>query len=376
MKNVDVIIIGAGVAGATAAFHLAKEGINVTLLDKGNVKSLRPCAGGMAASVQNWFPFELEPIVEETIRKVVFTWHLSDKVEANLPGSSPFWIVAREKLDQFLVNKAVNEGADNITSCEVIDICRNQERWQITSKEGLQIESKGLIIADGSNSPWPTTLNLGPQKPYFASTTSVRLNGRGLLEKGTSLFEFGLVRHGFAWAFPMGEFVNVGVGTFVGKDSTDRTKVLEKLLPSIGFSADSGIRTVSKLRVWNGHHPLDGNGVIAIGDAASLCDPFLAEGIRPAILSGFEGAKAMKEWINGNSKRLTPYTKAIKKDWGISMSWGKRISQVFYRLPRLGYQLGIKRPTAPQRIAQILSGEMTYEAIAKRVIRRLLLKRN
>jgi hypothetical protein len=45
---------------------------------------------------------------------------------------------------------------------------------------------------------------------------------------------------------------------------------------------------------------------------------------------------------------------------------------VFYRVPRVGYQLGIKRPTAPQRIAQILSGEMGYGDIAQRVIRRLL----
>lgn len=54
------------------------------------------------------------------------------------------------------------------------------------------------------------------------------------------------------------------------------------------------------------------------------------------------------------------------------MAWGKRISQVFYRFPKVGYQLGVKRPTAPKRIAQILSGEMSYEDIAKRVIKRLL----
>ena len=50
------------------------------------------------------------------------------------------------------------------------------------------------------------------------------------------------------------------------------------------------------------------------------------------------------------------------------MTWGRRIAQVFYRFPRTGYQLGVKRKTAPKRIAQILSGEMSYEDIAKRVI--------
>ena len=56
------------------------------------------------------------------------------------------------------------------------------------------------------------------------------------------------------------------------------------------------------------------------------------------------------------------------------MAWGRRIAQVFYRFPRTGYQFGVKRKTAPKRIAQILSGEMSYEDIAKRVIRRLLTK--
>ena len=69
---------------------------------------------------------------------------------------------------------------------------------------------------------------------------------------------------------------------------------------------------------------------------------------------------------------LNHYSKTMRKRWGNSMAWGKRISQVFYRFPRVGYQLGIKRPTAPKRIAQILSGEMGYEDIAQRVIKRLL----
>jgi len=68
------------------------------------------------------------------------------------------------------------------------------------------------------------------------------------------------------------------------------------------------------------------------------------------------------------------YTKKINNIWGKSMAWGRRIAQVFYRFPRTGYQLGVKRKTAPKRIAQILSGEMSYEDIAKRVIRRLLTK--
>ena len=116
----------------------------------------------------------------------------------------------------------------------------------------------------------------------------------------------------------------------------------------------------------------NGDGILLVGDAASLCDPFLAEGLRPALMSGFEAAKSIINWLDGNVDSLDEYTKTMKRKWGNSMAWGNRIAQVFYRFPKVGYQLGVKRPTAPKRIAQILSGEMSYEDISKRVINRLL----
>jgi flavin-dependent dehydrogenase len=128
--------------------------------------------------------------------------------------------------------------------------------------------------------------------------------------------------------------------------------------------------------VWNGHHRLDGNGIAVVGDAASLCDPFLAEGLRPALMSGCEAARHLSQWLKGDSRDLRGYSRAMRERWGESMAWGRRIAQVFYRFPGVGYQLGIKRPTAPRRIAQILSGEMGYGDIAQRVIKRLLLQRN
>ena len=125
---------------------------------------------------------------------------------------------------------------------------------------------------------------------------------------------------------------------------------------------------------------------VVVGDAASLCDPFLAEGLRPALLSGVRAAEAidrsltaLRQGATGDqaaaADALAEYSAVMRREWGESMAWGRRIAQVFYRVPKVGYQLGIKRPTAPQRIAQILSGEMGYGDIAQRVIKRLLFQR-
>ena len=373
MSFQDVLIIGAGAAGSSTAFHLAQLGKKVTLLEKNSEPITKPCGGGIASSVQKLFPFELTPVVEEVITKVEFTWRMKDKVVADLSGSEPFWIVNRTKLDEYLIDKAINAGAEILRSFQVSKLEDSKGIWKVHSKDGRQLEAKAIVIADGSSSTWPNIFKLGPQRLHHASTLSVRLKGRGNLKKGTTWFEFGLVHHGFAWAFPMQDQVNLGVGTFLGKDSKiNNNYLLKDLLPSLGFDADAGERIEAPLRVWNGHSNLHGERIIAIGDAASICDPFLAEGLRPALLSGYEAAICLNHWLQGDIENLSSYSKAMQSKWGNSMAWGKRISQVFYRFPRVGYQLGIKRPTAPKRIAQILSGEMGYGDIAQRVIKRLL----
>ncbi len=373
MTLIDVAIIGGGASGATAAFHLANKNKNVCILEK-HISSLeKSCGGGMSAAVQNWFPFKLMPIVDEVITNVEFSWCNTDKVIAELSGSSPFWIVKRKKLDSFLLDQAVNSGCNLLTTFNVVNIKKKSNIWQITALDGRQIEAKAVVIADGSQSPWPKTFNLGPKQQKFASTFSGRLKGRGDLKSETARFEFGLVKNGFAWAFPLSNEVNIGMGTFLNnKHEIPVEEILKTFLPDLGFDPSEVVGQQADLRVWNGHSNLHGEGIVLVGDAASLCDPFLAEGLRPALMSGFEAAKSLIYWLDGSINSLDDYTKSIKKNWGNSMAWGKRISQVFYRFPKVGYQLGVKRPTAPKRIAQILSGEMSYEDIAKRVIKRLV----
>ena len=103
------IVIGSGFGGIAAALRLRAKGHKVTLIEKNSEDLLKPCGGGMAAAVQKWFPFELSPIIDEIITRVDFSWRLADPVVAELPGSSPFWIVKRESLDALIINKAIKK---------------------------------------------------------------------------------------------------------------------------------------------------------------------------------------------------------------------------------------------------------------------------
>ena len=368
----DVAVVGGGAAGAACAAHLAQGGKSVVVLEQGPFPRSKPCGGGMAASVQRWFPFDLSPAVDQVIRRVRFTWNLEDPVTAELPGEAPFWIVERSRLDAFLMQQATTSGAELRCDWPVHGMARRGERWQLHGPAG-SVCSRAVVIADGSNSSLGRPLGLGAARPRYASTVAVELNAP-VDDPHTARFDFGLVHHGFCWAFPRQGGYSIGVGTFIGREAGDAEAVLQRLLPDLGQPGDAGRRQHSVLRIWDGHHRLHGDGVVVVGDAASLCDPFLAEGIRPALLSGSLAAQSLGAWLGGDSQALATYSARMRRDWGESMAWGKRIAQVFYRVPRIGYQLGIKRPTAPQRIAQILSGEMGYGDIAQRVIRRLLLQ--
>ena len=373
----DVVVVGGGAAGGAAAFHLAKGGRSVVVLEQQRFPRSKPCGGGMAASVQRLFPFDLSPAVDSVIEQVRFSWCLEDPVTAVLAGDAPFWIVRRSVLDAYLIEQAKAAGATVVEGTTVLSAAREGDHWLVRTEAG-DYRGRAVVIADGSGSQLAAQLGLGPAKPRFASTVSVDLEGP-VAEKHTAYFEFGLVRHGFCWAFPREGGYSIGVGTFIGREAADSDAVLSQLLPSLGFAADAGQRRSGQLRIWDGHHPLHGSGptvgAVAVGDAASLCDPFLAEGLRPALLSGCRASAALERWLGGDAQALEDYTAQMKREWGDSMAWGKRIAQVFYRLPKVGYQLGVKRPTAPQRIGQILSGDMGYGDIAQRVIKRLLFQR-
>ena len=374
MNEFDVLIIGGGLSGSSTALNLSKKGYSVLVIEKEKFQDYKPCAGGMASSMQKFLPLDIKDAIESKIKTVEFRWKASDNVIADLNGESPFWIIKREKLDQLLIDESLSNGVQIIRPALVEKIIKKNDKWEITCNNKRKYISEFLVVADGSQSKWAGYFKLGPRKPKFANTISLRLKGLGGIPKDAVRFEFGFIKYGFAWAFPLKESLNIGLGTFISNGLLENQTINNQVIRSFGFDDYSYKTFNKKLRIWNGIHPINRDKVLAVGDAASLCDPFLAEGIRPSLISSFYAAECIDQFLSGKEDDLNLYTKIINDSWGKSMAWGRRIAQVFYRFPRTGYQLGVKRKTAPKRIAQILSGEMSYEDIAKRVIRRLITK--
>ena len=374
MKKFDIFVIGGGLSGASTALHLSKKGYSILVIEKEIRQNIKPCAGGMASSMKKFLPLNIEKAIESKIRNVEFRWKGSDNVIADLSGESPFWIIKREKLDQLLIDEALKNGTEILRPVTVNKITKENNNWKINCSNNFIYKSEFLVIADGSQSKWAGHFNLGPRRPKYANTIALRLKGLGNIPKDAVRFDFGFIKYGFTWAFPLKESVNIGLGTFINNGLLEDEEINNKIIKSFGFENLSFQNTHKKLRIWNGFHKINGDRILAVGDAASLCDPFLAEGIRPSLISSFYAAESIDQCLSQKLNHLNNYSKNMNDKWGKSMAWGRRIAQVFYRFPKTGYQLGVKRKTAPKRIAQILSGEMNYEDIAKRVIKRLLIK--
>ena len=126
----DCIIVGAGPAGGTAAYHLAKKGRSVLVLEKDSLPRYKPCGGGVSSAIAQWFDFDFSPAISAKVDTSRFTWKLEDVVEAKIGTKEPIWMVRREVFDHFLVQQAQNQGAELQDNTEVKGIEFKTDYWQ------------------------------------------------------------------------------------------------------------------------------------------------------------------------------------------------------------------------------------------------------
>ncbi len=365
----DCIVVGAGPAGTATAYHLARRGHSVLVLEKATLPRYKPCSGAVSPSIANFFDFDFSPAIDRSLGRVRYTWKLGDAVEADLTTTDPIWMVKREVFDQFLVDQAEAAGAKVYDGTPVTAIQLQADRWRVSTPEA-EFEGAYLVAADGAHGPMARWLGF----------PDLELRQASILEVSTPLpveescainFEFGLVKHGCLWNFPKHQGYSIGAASFRGKAPKDYQKPLDQYSQAFGVSMEQGTVYHHPLKLWDGNYPLHTRRAVLVGEAAAIVDPLSAEGIRPGMISGVRAAEAIHGAIQGNGDALAGYTRVMHDSWGNDMQWAKRISALFFRVPGIGYKVGIKRPTATKRLGQILAGEVQYADIANRVMKRL-----
>mgnify|MGYP005852581939 CR=1 FL=1 len=365
----DCIIVGAGPAGGSAAYHLAKRGRSVLVLEKAALPRYKPCGGGVSPQVAEWFDFDFSPAISLKVSSIRYTWEMDDAVHVELKGQEPIWMVRRDVFDHFLIQKAQEQGAELRDSTEVTGIEFKSDRWQVkTTQETL--EARYLIAADGAKGSMAKWLGFKERKRRLGGALEAEATAN-LTASEPIHFEFGMVKNGYIWNFPKADGYSIGVGTFRGGEPQDFKSILSEYATSFGVDVKTCSQYGHPLCLWDGDQKLHTQNAVLAGEAACVVDPFTAEGIRPSIFSGVKAAEAIAGAIAGNANALDRYTQVMSEEWGADMIWAQRLAGVFYRVPNLGYRLGIKRPSATERMGQILCGKARYSDVANRAIKRL-----
>ncbi|MEO0869380.1 MAG: NAD(P)/FAD-dependent oxidoreductase [Cyanobacteria bacterium J06642_11] len=362
----DCIVVGAGPAGSTTAYQLGKRDRSVLLIEKSPLPRYKPCTGAIAPSIAQWLDFDITPAIDQELRQIRYTWQLEDPIEAVLETEEPMWVVQRDVFDQYLVDQAVKQGVEVQDGTAVQSIQFQNNVWTVVTAQGSH-QARYLIAADGADGPMAQWLGFKPEKVR----QSYVLELPAPTAEPTMAFEFGLVKQGCLWNFPKQDRHSLGITRFIGDKLKNPEQALQTYAQSLGCEVSAGQLYSQGLKLWNGHRTLHTQNALLVGEAAALVDPMTAEGIRPAIFSGIQAAISINEALSGQDNALEQYSHIIQTEWGNDIQWSQRIANVFFRMQKIGYRVGIKRPTATKRLGQLLAGEIRYADLANRVIKRI-----
>jgi geranylgeranyl reductase family protein len=340
MEHFDAIVVGAGPAGSTAAYRLAREGARVLLLDKACFPRDKPCGGGLSVRAMRQLPVDPEPVVE----------HVVDRMEFSFRGHGCFvrggrqplaHMTQRSRLDHFLIEQAVAAGADFRDGVKVSEVSEHGARV-----DGTWIASELLIGADGANGVTARSLGLGGSYVY-----GVGLEGNlahGVVDpgrwRGVAAIELGTVPGGYGWILPKGDHVNVGVGGWETEGPMVR-KHLEELCERRGFdySRIEGLRGY-RLPARQPNMGLARGRALLVGDAGGLVDPLWGDGMYAAFVSSRLAAEAAMNLLTGRAACLEPYARAVNSELGrmIAFAWDAKAG--LDRFPRLAVGAMLSAP--------------------------------
>ena len=367
----DCIIVGAGPAGATAAYHLSKAGHRVLVIEAAQLPRYKPCGGGVSPQVAEWFDFDFSPAISVKVRRVQYTLDKQQPVEVELPQEHALWMVRRDVFDHFIVQQAQRQGATLWDGTRATAIQGAADYWQVETSRGT-VQGRYLIAADGSKGTMAKKLGLTQRKYQMAGALEVepRLE---VPEEPVIYFDLGLIKQGYVWNFPKADGYSIGGGVlFTGQQ---RKQNLRHLVADYATEFEVDTSPVKhfghSIFLWDGHHPLHTHRAVLAGEAACVVDPFTAEGIRPSMFSGLKASQAVDLALRGDHQALARYTEVMETEWGEEMRWARRLAQVVYRAPALAYKMGVKRPSSTMTMLNIFCGKLRYQDAAQRAIKRL-----
>lgn len=325
--NYDLVVVGGGPAGSSAAFSAAKAGIKVALIEKEESIAETVRTSGVTW-IQNINDFGIPEDCYNPIKKFSFC---SPNNKVSISDSIPRAAVLDvRKTYRWLAKQAEEQGADIFIKTAITDTIKNSKGDIVgvsgtNQKEEVIFHAKVVIDASGFQSTVAKSMGYVTQWERFGAGAEYEVKAEKVEEDRWWLMvgqQYSPA--GYAWIFPLGnKMVRIGVGVGKPDSSIDPTQRLKEIIEKkMGPIKDLG--EITPIEFHYGLIPNDGlsrktvfNNLILVGDTAGQANPLVLEGIRYAIkfgrVAGDTAANAIK-YGKTSEKELQPYEDNWKKE--------------------------------------------------------------
>ncbi|NGN64493.1 geranylgeranyl reductase family protein, partial [Streptomyces sp. A7024] len=340
----DVIVVGAGPAGASAAHAAAAAGRSVLLLERAELPRYKTCGGGIIGPSRDALPPGVELPLKDRVSAVTFSYH-GKLARTRKARTTLFGLVNRAEFDELLVEAAVKAGAELRTGATVARVEQHGENVPdrrtaaVVLADGETVLGRAVVGADGSASRIGSHVGVKLEQADLGLEAEIPVPAEVAEDwRGRVLIDWGPLPGSYGWVFPKGDTLTVGVIAPKGEGAATK-QYLEDFIARqglAGFEPEVSSGHLTRCRTHNS--PLSRGRVLVCGDAAGLLEPWTREGISFALRSGrIAGEWAVRvaeaqDAVDARRQALN-YAFAIKAGLGVEMAVGRRMLAIFERRP-------------------------------------------